>query len=133
MRERKREQLIAELYTDRRAQVVVTMFGVGLTGHHRSWQVWPSADRSCRDDGPVRLSPRRFRSRGTAPDSRGGTPEQAQVGHNRVDDRLLEIDQTVDDPMHFVFLGGRLGLAVRIREKLGDGRIRVSGDRFQAA
>ncbi|SKU78256.1 Uncharacterised protein [Mycobacteroides abscessus subsp. abscessus] len=56
-----------------------------------------------------------------------------QVGHNRVDDRLLEVDQTVDDPMHFVFLGGRLGLAVRIREKLGDGRIRVSGDRFQAA
>ncbi|SHX00091.1 Uncharacterised protein [Mycobacteroides abscessus subsp. abscessus] len=29
MRERKREQLIAELYTDRRAQVVVTMFGGG--------------------------------------------------------------------------------------------------------
>ncbi|SHU16032.1 Uncharacterised protein [Mycobacteroides abscessus subsp. abscessus] len=27
MRERKREQLIAELYTDRRAKVVVTMFG----------------------------------------------------------------------------------------------------------
>ena len=57
---------------------------------------------------------------------------ERELESHGVDDGLLEVDPVVDHPTDFVFLGGRLGCAVRVGEQFGQRHLNAAVDRSQA-